>query len=1364
MSRYRFLLRRSAWLIVLLVGAARILIPSIAQAQTSSCAAGAVDYNEDDGNDGTDVEQVVCLYYDSQSGMDATVETDNYSYSDWQDPGSLWVFGVGGEGQLVSGTDYTTLWDSGMQLGNPSDSGGNSIFIDSGSMTSTNPVYYLNGNFEECQQQPLQFDASGCSWNGANWGMSVELDLRSPATVNLTTSGSPSVAGQPVTLTAMITPSAAATGTVDFDIPWYGTLGIGTVSPASVTNLVPYSSNFVNWNWKTLQVTPNATAAPDGSNTASLLTVGPAYYVGQWGFPCSPGPVTHSVWLERNSANPGASVWLSVRFINSQNSELILTGTTFTPTANWQRFSETYTAPAGTTSCWIGIEQINSSGGAATSGSVYAWGAQVEQASSAGPYIATGSSSQSWSGGIATLKTSKMQVGGSEVSASWAGNDYYTSAQSNVIIQNVTPAAPTLSVSCPNAYYGEVQCTLSLGNTAFSNTGICSYSYSIDGGPSQEGPYSLWTDCANVASIGVLVPGSHSVQVSWPGDSYNEPASAQAIFTVQKDPGLYGGSCTSTSCSFWMPEGVTVGNPEFGIPAGYMVGATGVASFTLNGKYLTTAAPFNGVVSAQLPNNLEAGQYTLTAKYAGDANYAATTLSVTPSVSAGPTPDTPPVSVSCSPNPITDGLQQATCTAMVGNLNQSPAGMVTFSSNSTVVATSPIAAGSASATLLGKLPPGADTIVANFTCTENYLTPCYPSSSGSTTLTVLPQSTFSIACSPNRLPYGSQSTTCTATANSGATGNVKFMIQGGAWTTPTPWVTLGLSNGSASVVGFGGVAAGTYEVTADYSGDGNNTAASASTTLSIENAGPGSSIYYSYSVPDGGYQSNGNVMAYTDSVMGSWNFGYDLLNRLVTAGNTSQPAGAAWAPYFCWAYDAFGNRLQQSTSNAAFTQGTGSCTFSGTEYQNTWASYTNQNQIASTNAPGFVWSPAYDGAGNITDDGSNQYLYDAEGRICAVASDGYGTGYLYDAAGNRVAKGTITSLSCDITTNGFQQTTGYVVGPGGEQITEVGANSTIWNHTNVYAEGKQIGTYDSAGLHLYVDDPLGTRRAQVLDSSGTLEAVYQSLPFGDGLNSIPYATGATDPTENHFTGKERDTESGNDYMFARYYNSATGRFLSPDWSAKEEPVPYAKLEYPQTLNLYSYVLNNPMTHSDPDGHKCGDAGQPACTAPGTTATPTSPQSDAKARATQAGEAAVNFTLAATKINTAIKTAPTSETVVGGLATAYLGISATGNAVAGTLQAGGAATGHTKVAEEGAEAVSTVTSVVGFGILLKTGDMNKAATGAAVEGILTSRPEDLATGGTLERAAKVADFGQNVSKVWSSIKSTVTEWIHPVAVQ
>jgi RHS repeat-associated protein len=70
-----------------------------------------------------------------------------------------------------------------------------------------------------------------------------------------------------------------------------------------------------------------------------------------------------------------------------------------------------------------------------------------------------------------------------------------------------------------------------------------------------------------------------------------------------------------------------------------------------------------------------------------------------------------------------------------------------------------------------------------------------------------------------------------------------------------------------------------------------------------------------------------------------------------------------------------------------------------------------------------------------------------------------------------------------------------------------------------------------------------------------------------------------------FTGKERDTESGNDYFGARYYASSMGRFLSPDWSAKMEPVPYAKLDNPQTLNLYAYVGNNPLRFVDADGHE-----------------------------------------------------------------------------------------------------------------------------------------------------------------------------------
>jgi hypothetical protein len=43
--------------------------------------------------------------------------------------------------------------------------------------------------------------------------------------------------------------------------------------------------------------------------------------------------------------------------------------------------------------------------------------------------------------------------------------------------------------------------------------------------------------------------------------------------------------------------------------------------------------------------------------------------------------------------------------------------------------------------------------------------------------------------------------------------------------------------------------------------------------------------------------------------------------------------------------------------------------------------------------------------------------------------------------------------------------------------------------------------------------------------------------------------------------------------------------VSPDWSAKIEPVPYSKLDNPQSLNLYSYFWNSPLSRTDPDGHE-----------------------------------------------------------------------------------------------------------------------------------------------------------------------------------
>jgi RHS repeat-associated protein len=338
-----------------------------------------------------------------------------------------------------------------------------------------------------------------------------------------------------------------------------------------------------------------------------------------------------------------------------------------------------------------------------------------------------------------------------------------------------------------------------------------------------------------------------------------------------------------------------------------------------------------------------------------------------------------------------------------------------------------------------------------------------------------------------------------------------------------------------------------------------------------------------------------------DLVMGSWTFTPDTLNRLSSA--TNLPVSSSATNYYCWSYDSFGNRSLQGVSTAAFASGPPACTpQSSASYEGVWAHIASNNRFSNTQQA--MAGVAYDGAGNILNDGVNQYLYDGEGRICAAATEGSGppvmTGYIYNAEGQRVGKGTITSWSCDPTANGYQAMSDFILGPSGEQVTEMGMKPGVgmaWQHTNVYALGQLIATYDNNGLHFYLNDSLGTRRAQT-DYAGVLEQTCASLPFGDALNCT---NSLQSPTEHHFTGKERDTESGLDYFGARYYASNMGRFMSPDSGADATlgvPVPFADLENPQSLNLYGYVHNNPLRFTDPDGHAtwadCGDGSGSQC--------------------------------------------------------------------------------------------------------------------------------------------------------------------------
>jgi RHS repeat-associated protein len=309
------------------------------------------------------------------------------------------------------------------------------------------------------------------------------------------------------------------------------------------------------------------------------------------------------------------------------------------------------------------------------------------------------------------------------------------------------------------------------------------------------------------------------------------------------------------------------------------------------------------------------------------------------------------------------------------------------------------------------------------------------------------------------------------------------------------------------------------------------------------------STLYSLTIPNGGYAPNSNILAANDSVNGNWTYSYDPFNRLTGSNKNS---GAA---VFSYVYDRFGNRWQQNGPNSFIA------TFTGNNPSNPQ----NNNRI-----DGY----SYDAAGNLLNDGVHSYAYDAENRITQVDS-GATAAYVYNALGQRVEKITPTTIYNECGTLGtvfyFYDLSGHTI-----VYTENGTNGC---KDEVFVGERHLVTY-SPGAFFNHADWLGTERLRTTYNGAVCESIT-SLPFGDGQTTTGYCY---HDSPVHFTGKERDPESGLDNFGARYNSSNIGRFMSPDWSSAPMGVPYADFRNPQSLNLYSYAKNNPTTYVDRDGH------------------------------------------------------------------------------------------------------------------------------------------------------------------------------------
>jgi RHS repeat-associated protein len=123
-----------------------------------------------------------------------------------------------------------------------------------------------------------------------------------------------------------------------------------------------------------------------------------------------------------------------------------------------------------------------------------------------------------------------------------------------------------------------------------------------------------------------------------------------------------------------------------------------------------------------------------------------------------------------------------------------------------------------------------------------------------------------------------------------------------------------------------------------------------------------------------------------------------------------------------------------------------------------------------------------------------------------------------------------------------------------------------------------------ADVRWIVADQLGTPR-MIFDQSGSLANVsrHDYLPFGEELTGqiggrTTQQGYTVDSTRQKFTQKERDSETGLDYSINRYYSSTLGRFASVDPTLQS-----INGLNPQSLNRYSYVLNDPLKFIDPYG-------------------------------------------------------------------------------------------------------------------------------------------------------------------------------------